>query len=224
MTSPMRSSTTSRVNSLSPPATVTNGLHITRADYQRWAHEDRNHSSADTTRREKEERRRFREAEKQRWKSRGIALQEAAKLQATQTAAKVAKHKERNGQLGLSTRQQEDALRKQRQEQIRQWTDYGYELTQQYTIKAAQNNMRSLKAQNAGIVNGMQTKRQARETIVDAQRQSAQEERRQRVDKIRSETTDNVTRAAKKAYVDERWDIADAQRYALRALMPRTHL
>ena len=32
------------------------------------------------------------------------------------------------------------------------------------------------------------------------------------VEKIRAETTDNVTRAAKKAYVDERWDVADGQR------------
>ena len=43
------------------------------------------------------------------------------------------------------------------------------------------------------------------------------EERRQRVEKIKSETTDAVTRAAKKAFVDERWDIADNQRCVLRS-------
>ena len=60
------------------------------------------------------------------------------------------------------------------QEQQKKWADHGYELTQQYTIKAAQNNMRSLKAQNAGIVNGMHAKRQDHETIVEAQRQQGQ--------------------------------------------------
>ena len=51
-------------------------------------------------------------------------------------------------------------MRKRRMEQQKKWADHGYELTQQYTIKAAQNNMRSLKAQNAGIVNGMHAKRE----------------------------------------------------------------
>jgi len=202
----------SRSGMLSPPSTVTNGTHITRADYQRWAHEDRNHSSAATTRREKEERKKFREEEKERWKNRGNALSKEYKEQMEQTASRVQKHKEGNSQIGLSTRQQEEALRKTRQEQQKKWADHGYELTQTYTIKAAQNNMRSLKAQNAGIVNGMHAKRQDHETIVEAQRQQAQDERRARVEKIKAETTDNVTRAAKKAFVDERWDIADGQR------------
>jgi len=202
----------SRAGTLSPPSTVTNGTNITRADYQRWAHEDRNHSSADTTRREKEERKKFKEEEKERWRNRGNALQKEYKEQMTETANKVQKHKEMNGQLGSSLRNQEEALRKTRTEQQKKWADHGYELTQTYTIKAAQNNMRSLKAQNAGIVNGMHAKRQDHETIVEAQRQQAQDERRARVEKIKAETTDNVTRAAKKAYVDERWDIADGQR------------
>lgn len=103
-------------------------------------------------------------------------------------------------------------MRKRRQEQQKKWADHGYELTQQYTIKSAQNNMRSLKAQNAGIVNGMHSKRQDHQHIVESQRQAAQAERRQRVQRVREETTDTVTRNAKKSYVDERWDIADAMR------------
>ena len=48
--------------------------------------------------------------------------------------------------------------------------------------------------------------------VVEAQRQAAQDERKQRVERVRSETTDVVTRNAKKSYVDERWDLADAMR------------
>ena len=48
--------------------------------------------------------------------------------------------------------------------------------------------------------------------MVESQRSAAQDERRQRVERVRSETTDTVTRNAKKAYVDERWDIADTMR------------
>ena len=48
--------------------------------------------------------------------------------------------------------------------------------------------------------------------VVEAQRSAAQEERRQRVERIKSETTDTVTRNAKKGYVDERWDVADTMR------------
>ena len=211
-TPPTPTGSVTRVNTLSPPSTVTNGTHITRADYQRWAHEDRNHSTADMTRIEREERRKFRQEEKERWRQRGGQLREGCKQQVSTMAEKVQKHKEGNAEIGLSLREREAALRKTRSEQQKKWADHGYELTQTYTIKAAQNNMRSLKAQNAGIVNGMHAKRQDHETIVEAQRQQAQEERRQRVEKIRGETTDNVTRAAKKAFVDERWDIADSQR------------
>ena len=48
--------------------------------------------------------------------------------------------------------------------------------------------------------------------IVEKQRAVAQEERRQRVQRVKEETTDTVTRNAKKGYVDERWDVADSMR------------
>ena len=204
--------TSTRTGSLTPAATATNGTNITRADYQRWAHEDRNHTSAATTRREKEERKKFKLAEKERWRTGGATLKAVQKEQMTTTKEEVEKHKMNNAAVGGQLRDRGAFLKKAREDNTKKWADHGYELTQQYTIKAAQNNMRSLKAQNAGIVNGMHAKRQDHETIVEAQRQQAQEERRQRVEKIRGETTDNVTRAAKKAFVDERWDVADAQR------------
>ena len=47
---------------------------------------------------------------------------------------------------------------------------------------------------------------------MESQRAAAQEERKQRVERVRAETTDTVTRNAKKSYVDERWDTADAMR------------
>ena len=202
----------SRSGTLTPPSTATNGNHITRADYQRWAHEDRNHTAAETTRLEKEERKKFRLAEKERWRSQGVGIKSKQKEQLVAAKGEVEKHKTNNAAVGSQLRERADHLSKTRTEQQKKWADHGYELTQQYTIKAAQNNMRSLKAQNAGIVNSMHAKRQDHETIVEAQRQQAQEERRQRVEKIRNETTDNVTRAAKKAFVDERWDVADGQR------------
>jgi len=61
-------------------------------------------------------------------------------------------------------------------------------------------------------VNGMHAKRQEHQQIIESQRQAAQGERRQRVERVRAETTDTVTRNAKKAYVDERWDVADGMR------------
>jgi len=201
-----------RANTLSPPSTATNGQNITRADYQRWAHEDRNHSTASTTRNEREERRKFRLAEKERWRSHGTDLRSHQKQQMVETSEQVQRSKEFNAGIGQNLRHRQESLRQTREAQQKKWADHGYELTQTYTIKAAQNNMRSLKAQNAGIVNGMHAKRADHETIVEAQRQQAQEERRQRVEKIKSETTDAVTRAAKKAFVDDRWDMADNQR------------
>ena len=211
----MSALTPTRLNSLTPASTATNGTNITRADFQRWAHEDRNHSTATTTREEREQRRKFRLEEKERWRKRGDGLRVQQKQQLVETATEVARSKELNAGIGQNLRTRNEDLKKMRGEQQKKWADHGYELTQTYTIKAAQNNMRSLKAQNAGIVNSMHAKRADHETIVEAQRQQAQEERRQRVEKIKSETTDAVTRAAKKAFVDERWDIADNQRCVL---------
>jgi len=206
------SSTTLRSGTLAPPSTATNGTNITRADFQRWAHEDRNHAQADMTRTEREERRRFKREQKELFRSRGEKIKEAQKQQMQEAAAEVTGHKQENSSLGSTLREDEEKMRRRRLEQQQKWADHGYELTQQYTIKAAQNNMRSLKAQNAGIVTGMHAKRQDRQHVVESQRSAAQDERRQRVERVRSETTDTVTRNAKKAYVDERWDIADTMR------------
>jgi len=202
-----------RSGTLTPPSTCTNGTNITRADFQRWAHEDRNHAQADMTRTERDERRRFKQEQKELFRSRGASLKDAQKTQMEDAAKKVQEHKGVvNAEIGSRLRAEEETMRQSRDMQKKKWADHGYELTQQYTIKAAQNNMRSLKAQNAGIVNGMHAKREERKEIVEAQREAAQEGRRHRVERVRSETTDTVTRNAKKAYVDERWDIADAMR------------
>jgi len=206
------SNTPSRAGTLSPPSTATNGTNITRADFQRWAHEDRNHAQADDTRKEREERRRFKLEQKELYRTRGVHYKDQQKSQMSTAANEVQGAREQNAQLGSSIRDEEEKMRKRRMEQQKKWADHGYELTQQYTIKAAQNNMRSLKAQNAGIVNGMHAKREDNKQIVESQRAAAQDERRQRVAQVRSETTDAVTRNAKKQYVDERWDVADAMR------------
>jgi len=200
------------MGTLSPPHTSTNGSSITRADFQRWAHEDRNHSQADNTRMEREERRRFKREQKELIRSRGAASKVAQKEQMQFASKCVESHRQENAEVGSMLRTDEATLRKRRTEQQKKWADHGYELTQQYTIKAAQNNMRSLKAQNAGVVNGMHAKRQEHQTIIESQRQAAQGERRQRVERVRAETTDTVTRNAKKGYVDERWDVADGMR------------
>lgn len=237
---------------------------------------DRNHAQADDTRKEREERRRFKLEQKELYRTRGVHYKDQQKSQMSTAANEVQGAREQNAQLGSSIRDEEEKMRKRRMEQQKKWADHGYELTQQYTIKAAQNNMRSLKAQNAGIVNGMHAKREdnkqvRRRTqrpatdrspapvlpprlgpmahapwavparsllgmlsmptrahagspaslghassrlsqIVESQRAAAQDERRQRVAQVRSETTDAVTRNAKKQYVDERWDVADAMR------------
>ena len=144
-----------RSGTLAPPSTATNGSNITRADFQRWAHEDRNHAQANDTRRERDERRRFKAEQKESLRMRGQQLKEMQKEQMSTTAERVATHKQGNSALGSTLREDEDRMRKRRAEQQKKWADHGYELTQQYTIKAAQNNIRSLKAQNAGIVNGM---------------------------------------------------------------------
>ena len=74
------SSTSYRSGTLTPPSTATNGANITRADFQRWAHEDRNHSQADMTRSERDERRRFKAQQKELFRQRGeqIKRSEAA--------------------------------------------------------------------------------------------------------------------------------------------------
>ena len=154
------SQTPSRAGTLAPPSTATNGTNITRADFQRWAHEDRNHAQADDTRREKEERRRFKAEQRELYRSRGATSKEQQKVQMKVAVACVQEAKDDKGVVGASTREEEDKMRKRRADQQKRWADHGYELTQQYNIKAAQNNMRSLKAQNAGVVNGMHAKRE----------------------------------------------------------------
>ena len=96
----------------------------------------------------------------------------------TQAATEVQTAREAAAQLGASIREDEDKLRKKRAEQQKKWADHGYELTQQYTIKAAQNNMRSLKAQNAGIVNGMHAKREDNKQVRMPRRRGSEEQRR----------------------------------------------
>ena len=233
-----------RSGTLTPPSTATNGTNITRADFQRWAHEDRNHAQADMTRTEREERRRFKQEQKELFRSRGVALKEAQKKQMEKTLETVNSHRAENKNTASQIRDDEKKMSERKKEQQLKWANHGYELTQQYTIKAAQSNMRSLKAQNAGIVTGMNAKKADRQhvrsaafthrtapsprhtiahacyacllclclQVVEAQRSAAQEERRQRVERIKSETTDTVTRNAKKGYVDERWDVADTMR------------
>ena len=172
MSSPQQQS---RSGTLTPPSTATNGTNITRADFQRWAHEDRNHAQADDTRREREERRRFKKEQMELYRTRGVGYKEAAKQSMQLAKSMVQHHKEECAESAASLRADEDALRKKRTELQKKWADHGYELTQQYTIKSAQNNMRSLKAQNAGIVNGMHTKRDHFKQIVESQRAAAAE-------------------------------------------------
>ena len=165
MSSVMLSSASLRSGTLAPPSTATNGANITRADFQRWAHEDRNHAQADATRSEREERRRFKQAQKELFRSRGAAIKEQHKEQMQEAIARVNEHKQEAQAGGTTLREESARMKARRIEQSKKWADHGYELTQQYTIKAAQNNMRSLKAQNAGIVNGMHAKKQDRQAV-----------------------------------------------------------
>lgn len=112
------------------------------------------------------------------YRTRGSAYKEQQKIQMTQAATEVQTAREAAAQLGASIREDEDKLRKKRAEQQKKWADHGYELTQQYTIKAAQNNMRSLKAQNAGIVNGMHAKREDNKQVRMPRRRGSEEQRR----------------------------------------------
>ena len=98
------SNTPSRVGTLTPPSTATNGTNITRADFQRWAHEDRNHAQADDTRREREERRRFREEQKELYRTRGVGYKEAGKQSLQEAKAQVQKHKATNAESATSLR------------------------------------------------------------------------------------------------------------------------
>ena len=135
-----------------------------------FASADRNHAQADDTRREREERRRFKLEQKELYRTRGAAYKDAQKAQLTTALSEVQSSREANAQLGSSIREEEEKMRKRRAEQQKKWADHGYELTQQYTIKAAQNNMRSLKAQNAGIVNGMHAKREDNKQVSEQSR------------------------------------------------------
>ena len=59
----------------------------------------------------------------------------------TQAATEVQTAREAAAQLGASIREDEDKPQEARRA-AEEVADHGYELTQQYTIKAAQNNMR----------------------------------------------------------------------------------
>ena len=99
-----------RSGTLTPPSTATNGTNITRADFQRWAHEDRNHAQADMTRTEREERRRFKQEQKELFRSRGVALKEAQKKQMEKTLETVNSHRAENKNTASQIRDDEKKM------------------------------------------------------------------------------------------------------------------
>ena len=81
------------------------------------------------------------------------------------TLETVNSHRAENKNTASQIRDDEKKMSERKKEQQLKWANHGYELTQQYTIKAAQSNMRSLKAQNAGIVTGMNAKKADRQHV-----------------------------------------------------------
>jgi len=203
---------------LDPPTTVTAGEDLTRADYHRWMVEEQAHELANELRNEREDRRRFREEQKKAMEQYGRELASAQKRQQENVSATREICRQQAAQVGVEGRLDQQYKRSEREALQQQWAEYGRALVKQFCNEPAKESRAELHATKAAIVKEVKEQLNRLEHGVGVSKEDKVQAKRLQVGKVKSETADHITRQAKKLYVDERWDVADAMREDLEAM------
>lgn len=195
------------------PATTrsTNDI-FTRPDYNRWLVEDRNSAAASKEREAREERRRFKEAQKEARRARGGALQQQQRVQRHNAAGSIEEKQRQAAAIGQHTRQEQAELRERREAGRAAHAAHGRALTERYTMAPAAAEVEALQQSKAEIVREMRHGIGGLEMEVEQTRQEILEENQKQVERVKAETSDEVTRNSKKQFLDDRWDMADLMR------------
>jgi len=203
---------------LNPPTTVTTADDITRADYHRWMVEEDHYELANETRAERQDRRAFRAAQKAAQVEYGKELGEMQKQQQANTMAAREGMRQEHAQLGAEARADLEAKRVERAELKESWAEHGRQLVEQYRGGVVKQSRDEMLASKRAIVQEVKEQMAKFEKGIDARKDDKVNEKHTQVGKIKEDTADTITRAAKKLFVDERWDIADGMREDLEAM------
>jgi len=200
------------ITGLYPPTTVTAADHMTRADYHRWLHEENNYEAANETRAERQDRRRFRGQQEAAAKRYGKELAEQRKLQQVANSASREEVREQAAAVAADMRLDNEAMRAERQAQQKDWQAHGRQLREQYSLSHTKAKKHEQLKTKAAVVRQIKEDISLLEQYVRDQKTDLAEERRLRAERVKVDTSDQATRMAKKLYVDDRWDVADAMR------------
>ena len=168
---------------------------------------------AEASRREREQRKEFIKAQRERVRQHGVGLREQ-RFQTEDTIADAIEEKRKQAKaIGDAFRTQQEMLRYKRVVQDRAWATHGHELTEKYSTKDNQEKVRALKADLCEVKTKTATEmrnflKQAKKTTDD----DILEVNTDRARRVYTDTAHAVIRLSKQQQVAQRWDGADRVR------------
>ncbi|KAL1507648.1 hypothetical protein AB1Y20_007265 [Prymnesium parvum] len=200
---------------LRPPTTVSAGEDLTRADYQRWMVEDSKHEVAKEIRAEREKRRRELAEHRREMQQIGKEIAAAQRNQRGVVAASREHLRQQVAEIGAESRIIQQTHRQQRDALRDRWTEYGKVLVHQFGNDSAKQSKAELYACKAANVKEVKDHLYKLNSAPGVSKQDRIAANRLHAEKIRSETDADVTRMARKHFIDIRWDNADSMRGTL---------
>lgn len=185
------------------------GDTISRAEYGRFTHELANYQQGNVARAEREQRRRLKAEAQEKLRMRGQQLREAQKLQLATTASKIDATRQQAHAVGEELRAARIELRLRREQQQNGWEQHGFGLTQKYSTRLMTEGKREAKA--AHDAKRAKEATDMRNHILAANKRTDERVRKEiddMAERVRKENDHTVTRHAKQAYVNEKWDKA----------------
>ena len=190
------------------------------ASYRRLCHVQDNRHSAHETRAEQQERREFRNAMREKMRQRGQSLKADRKQLQQRIGTTMHSLDAQAHENGALTRAERDRGKERIDEAQREWVEHGQQLRDEFAQfevrKRAAIEARRLQKERETI--SMRADLKSQKQTVDATNLA---NARALVARVRADTAHDKIRLAKTAFVDQRWDKADALRDEISAWKAR---
>jgi hypothetical protein len=193
---------------------------VTRANMSSINQQDANYQKASAVRAESDLRKQELTAQRERFRQRGQMLRQQRAHNQQVIKSATAGCQERAHGIGGEARSQRTALRAQREGMQQQWEKHGRQLTAQHMalrarLKSSQEDNQKERFKRASELNKMLKKlnEETDKSILAKNSQSAM--------RVRMETSPEVVRVSKIAFLDHRWQAADELREKMERLRQR---
>lgn len=192
---------------------------VTTAEYNKWLTLESNWGMAEDTRQSNMEGSQFRKARDERHRERGMERQAASIEQMKQAKGRVEEHRQSNLEQGKDVREDVASWKVAMYEQQEAWVDHGKQLKEKITTQERQRAERdALTAYKKKFSADVRKEVQQLSSEADAQKEKVLASNRAQADKIKKETGDEVTDAAKKMFFEQRRAAALATTSLLKGL------